>query len=60
MILILPKMVSRLKAMDIFIESRCDHDILDEFMVWLVDYMHARDFNQVDMKLMDHQVSFCF
>ncbi len=59
-ILILPKMVQILKTMNIFIETPCNHNILDRFMLWLMDYMHTRDLDLVDVKLSGYQLYFCF
>jgi len=59
-ILILPKMSQILKTMTVFIDTLCNYNILDQFMLWLMDYMHARDLDLVDVKLTDYQVYFCF
>jgi hypothetical protein len=59
-ILILPKMAQILKTMTVFIDTLCNYNILDQFMLWLMDYMHARDLDLVDVKLTDYQVYFCF
>jgi hypothetical protein len=59
-ILILPKMSRILKALTISIETPCKYEILDRFMLWLMDYMHTRDLDLVDIKLTDYKVCFCF
>jgi hypothetical protein len=60
MIFILPKMSQILKTMTVFIETLCNYNILDQFMLWLMGYMHTRDLDLVDVKLTDNQVYFCF
>jgi hypothetical protein len=60
MILILPKMSQLLKTMNIFIETLCNYNILKQFMLWLIDYMHTRDLDRADVKLTDNQLCFCF
>jgi len=60
MILILPKMSQILKTMNVSIETLNNYNILDQFMLWLMDYMHTRDLDLVDAKLTDNQLYFCF
>jgi hypothetical protein len=60
MILILPKMSRILKALTISIESPCKYEILDQFLLWLMDYLHNRDLDLVDVKLTDYKLYFCF
>ncbi len=60
MILILPKMAQILKTMHILIETVCNYNILKQFMLWLIDYMHTRDLDRVDVKLTDYQLYFYF
>jgi hypothetical protein len=60
-ILILPKMAPILKRMNLSIEAHIHGDIvLNEFMSWLIGYMHSHDLEKVDVKHTDHQVYFCF
>ena len=49
-----------LKSLIISIETAVDHEFLDKFMVWLIDYMHTRDLDFVDVKLDGQQLCFCF
>lgn len=60
MILILPKMSPILKTLIVSIEAICNYAILDQFMLWLIDYMYTRDLDLADVKLTDQQVYFCF
>jgi hypothetical protein len=60
MILILPKMSQILKTMTVSIETFNNNIIIDQFMLWLMDYMHTRDLDLVDVKLTDNQLCFCF
>jgi len=60
MILILPKMSQILKTMTVSIETINNNIIIDQFMLWLIDYMHTRDLDLVDVKLTDNQLCFCF
>jgi hypothetical protein len=60
-ILILPKMARILKRMNLSIEAHMHSDkILNEFMSWLISYMHSHDLEKVDVKHTDYQVYFCF
>lgn len=49
-----------LKSLVVSVEDVCTHTFLDQFMVWLIDYLHTRDLDTADVKLVDQQVSFCF
>ena len=49
-----------LKTMHILIETVCNYNILKQFMLWLIDYMHTRDLDLVDVKLTDYQLYFYF
>jgi len=60
MTLILSKMAYILKTMTISIGTQCNYNILDQFMIWLIDYMHKRDLDLVDVKLTGYQLCFCF
>ena len=61
MVLILPTMSKILKIMNITIETIYNYNIIDKFMLWLMDYMHTRDLDHVDFKFNDNnQLSFCF
>lgn len=60
MILILSKMSRILKTMTISIDIPYDYKILDQFMIWLMDYMYQRGLDHVDVKFTDNQVCFCF
>jgi len=60
-ILILPKMARILKRMTLSIEGHIHGDVvLNEFMSWLIGYMHSHDLEKVDVKHMNSQVYFCF
>lgn len=60
MILILLKMSRILKTLIVSIETPCKYEILDRFMLWLMNYMHTRDIVLVDVKLTDYKVCFSF
>lgn len=60
MTLILLKMAPILKTMSIFISTPYAYNILNQFMTWLIDYMHQRDLDLLDVKLTDNQLNFCF
>ena len=60
MILILPKMSGILKSLIISIDYPCKYEILDRFMLWLMDYLHTRDLDLVDVKLTDYKLYFSF
>ena len=60
-ILILQKMAPILKTMNLYIESYIGEVIiLNEFMSWLIGFMHSHDLEKVDVKQIDNQVYFCF
>jgi hypothetical protein len=59
--LILSKVALVLKKMTLSIESYFhENQILNEFMSWLISYMHSRDLEKVDVKHIDSHVYFCF
>ncbi len=59
-ILILPKMAPILKRMNLSIEGHIHGDVLNEFMSWLISYMHSHDLEKVDVKNINSQIYFCF
>jgi hypothetical protein len=60
-ILILPKMAPILKRMNLSIEGHIYGDVvLNEFMSWLISYMHSHDLEKVDVKNINSQIYFCF
>ncbi|CAF2872833.1 unnamed protein product [Rotaria sp. Silwood2] len=61
MILILQKMAPILKTMNLFVEAHMyGVGILNDFMSWLIGYLHLHELEKVDVKLTDDQINFCF
>lgn len=60
-ILILVKMSRILKRMNLSIEGFYHNDkFLNEFMSWLIGYMHLHDLEKVDVKQTNNEIDFCF
>lgn len=61
MVLILQKMAPVLKTLNVFVDANMGQgNILNEFMSWLIGYLHSHDLDKVDVKQTDNQVYFCF